>query len=333
MSGKHKTVPVFVPHLGCPQDCLFCNQRAITGQRDMMTPEKAAAIIDACVRQKNDGDFVEIGFFGGSFTGISEEMQDAFLETAHKAVLEGKADGIRLSTRPDYIDETVIARLKRFGVTTVELGAQSMCDAVLFASHRGHTAAQTVAAARMIQSAGIRLGLQMMLGLPGDSFAEAVKTAQKFIELKPVCVRIYPTLVLKDTALAELFLNDRYAPLNLDEAVEQCAVIYRMFADANIDVIRMGLLETEPESLCAGPYHPAFGELVLSRDCFLRLKTEMLSLGGKKISVTTHPRFVSVLVGQKRENIKKLMDELDINEITVEQSENIPFGEFFCSVK
>lgn len=333
MNGKHKTIPVFVPHLGCPQDCLFCNQRAITGQRETMTPEKAAAIIEAGTRQKNEGDFVEIGFFGGSFTGISAPLQEAFLEPARKAVLQGRADGIRLSTRPDYIDKTVIERLRRFGVTTVELGAQSMCNSVLSATRRGHTAEQTVTAARMIRDAGINLGLQMMLGLPADSFEETIKTARAFIELGPVCVRIYPTLVLKDTALADLYTGGRYTPLTLDEAVEECAVLYRMFCDAGVDVIRMGLLETEQASLLAGPYHPAFGELVLSRDCFLRLKHEMALFCGKTVNLATHPRFVSVLVGQKRENIRKLIDELKLQAIIIEQNEHIPFGEFVCSVK
>ncbi|MBR7163770.1 MAG: radical SAM protein [Clostridia bacterium] len=328
MAGKHKTIPIFVPHWGCPQDCLFCNQKAITGQKEEMTPERAEAIIRAGTREKEPGDIIEIGFFGGSFTGIPAPQQEALLQPAYQAVLDGRADGIRLSTRPDYINEAVLLRLKRFGVTTVELGAQSMNDAVLFGCHRGHTADKTVAAAKMIQAAGFELGLQMMLGLPGDSFETACMTAEAFISLHPRSVRIYPTLVLCGTKLKELYETGGYIPLSLQEALEQCAVLYEMFQSENIDVIRMGLLDMEPESICAGPYHPAFGELVMSQVCYNRLAKQVAPFYGQAVTIQSNPRYVSILVGQKRSNIDRLTREFSLKKITIEQDSNMDWGVF-----
>ncbi|MBE7041037.1 MAG: radical SAM protein [Ruminococcaceae bacterium] len=319
MCAKHKTIPIFVPHWGCPQDCLFCNQKVITGQKEEMTGERAAEIIAAGLQNKKPGDVVEIGFFGGSFTGIPAKTQEALLTPAYEALSAGAVDGIRLSTRPDYISDSVLARMKRFGVTTIELGAQSMHDDVLLRCNRGHSAEQTEQAAKQIKEAGFSLGLQMMLGLPGDSFEKAVMTAERFIALAPGCVRIYPTLVLKGTGLATEYEAGRYQPVSLEDAVEQCAVLYDMFQKHNIDVIRMGLLDMEPEAICAGPYHPAFGELAMSRVCYKQLAEKVAPFTGKRILIKTHPRFVSTLVGQKRMNIRKLQTEFDIKQIEIEQ--------------
>ncbi len=328
MTAKHKNIPIFVPHWGCPQDCLFCNQKVITGQKEEMTGERAAEIIAAGLQNKKPGDVVEIGFFGGSFTGIPAKTQEALLEPAYKALLAGEVDGIRLSTRPDYISDSVLLRLKRFGVTTIELGAQSMHDDVLMQCNRGHSAEQTVQAAKKIKEAGFSLGLQMMLGLPGDSFEKAVETAEQFIALMPDCVRIYPTLVLCGTKLQAEYDSGRYVPMTLEAAVEQCAVLYEMFQKHNIDVIRMGLLDMEPEAICAGPYHPAFGELVMSQVCYKQLAEGAAPLAGKRVLIKTHPRFVSTLVGQKRKNISKLKAEFDIKKIDIDQDCTIGRNEF-----
>lgn len=327
MPGKHKTIPIFVPHLGCPQDCLFCDQKKITGQKEEMTAEKARAIIAEGTKCRCEGDYIEIGFFGGSFTGIPAGQQEALLEPAYEAVVSGKADGIRLSTRPDYINDAVLERLKRFGVTTVELGAQSMCDEVLSQSRRGHSAAQTISAAEKIHAAGLNLGLQMMLGLPGDSPEETKKTVEAFIIMKPQCVRIYPTLVIRGTALEQLYLSGGYEPLSLEEAVEQCAEVYLAFRREKIDVIRMGLLDMEPESVCAGPQHPAFGELVMGQACKLRLWEALKPYQGKGAVIRTNPRYVSVLVGQKRKNINQLAEAFNLK-IHVEQDDAIPWEAF-----
>ncbi len=331
MAGRHRTIPIFVPHRGCPQDCRFCNQKRITGQNERMTPDKAHDIIAEGLRGKQESDYIEVGFFGGSFTGIPVDEQEAFLSIARKFLMTGELDGIRLSTRPDYINETVLERLSNFGVTTVELGAQSMNDGVLAQCRRGHTAAQTRRAAEQIKANGFGLGLQMMIGLPGDTHEQALETARQFIALQPDCVRIYPTLVIQDTALAEDYRAGSYAPLSVEEAVRISADLYRMFTQSHIAVIRMGLLDMEPDSIVAGPFHPAFGELVLSRACYHDLAQEAETVSGKTITIRTNPRYVSVLVGQKRSNIERLQKEFDLQNITVIQDETVPEGTFLLS--
>ncbi len=328
MAGRHRTIPIFVPHCGCPQDCLFCNQKRITGQIEKMTPETAAEIISRGVYNRQEDDFLEVGFFGGSFTGIPAGEQEAFLSLAHEALLLGKIDGIRLSTRPDYINEAVLERLCRYDVTTVELGAQSMDEEVLSLCRRGHSAEQTIKAAEMLQNAGLELGLQMMLGLPGDTPEKAVKTAESFVSLKPRCVRIYPTLVIRETALADWYKKGIYEPLSVDEAVELCATVYQIFSDEKIEVIRMGLLDMAPDSIVAGPFHPAFGELVLSRVCYRDVARKIAGFSGKKILIRVHPRFVSVLIGQKRENLNRLRLEFNLEDIRILQDLTMPEGMF-----
>lgn len=328
MSGKHKTIPIFVPHWGCPCDCLFCDQKKITGIKEEMTPERAASIIEEGLLRKKSGDFLEIGFFGGSFTGIPAPQQEALLALAYQAKLSGKIDGIRLSTRPDYINETVLQRLLAYGVTTVELGAQSMDDEVLVVNRRGHSAEQTQKAARTIKNSGIALGLQMMIGLPGDTFEKTMKTAEEFAKLSPDCVRIYPTLVIRDTGLDALYQSGMYSPLSVEEAVRQCSYLYRFYTERNIEVIRMGLLDMNPEDIVAGPFHPAFGELVLSEVCYQYLCDEMTSVTSNQISIHVHPRFVSILCGQKRRNMFRLQQNYDLKKIDIIQDETIPPMEF-----
>ncbi len=328
MDRKHKTIPIFVPHWGCPQDCIFCDQKKITGQKEPMTPEKAAEIIARGAEGRKPEDYIEIGFFGGSFTGIPATIQEEFLGLAMKAVQKGEADSIRLSTRPDYIDDAVIERLLHFGVKTVELGAQSMEDAVLTACHRGHSAEDTQKAAQKIKDAGLSLGLQMMLGLLGDTEEKALETARAFMNLKPACVRIYPTLVLKGTALESLYEKGDYTPLALEKAADLCAKLYRMFTESGIEVIRMGLLEVEEGALAAGPFHPAFGEMVMSRVYYQKLSEMLSSFSGKTLRVELHPKDVSPLVGQRKENIRKIQENFGVTEIKLLQNEKINRGAF-----
>lgn len=324
MGSKHKTIPIFVPHWGCPCDCLFCDQKKITGVREEMTPERASALIEEGILHKQPGDFLEIGFFGGSFTGIPAPQQEALLSLAYEARIAGKVDGIRLSTRPDYINETVLKHLLAYGVTTVELGAQSMDDDVLLMNRRGHNAEQTVKAARAIRECGIGLGLQMMIGLPGDSFEITMETAKRFAELSPDCVRIYPTLVIRDTGLDALYQSGHYEPLSIDEAVCQCSWLYRFFTDKNIEVIRMGLLGMNHEDMVAGPFHPAFGELVLGEVCYEMIREKMVSVTTKEIAIRVHHRFVSILCGQKRKNIIRLQEEFGLHKINIVQDDTVP---------
>ncbi len=306
MKSKHKTIPIFVSHMGCPNDCAFCNQRTITGKSSAVTPEMAEKIICDALATIPKGSEVEIGFFGGSFTGIDRTLQEELLSVANEFIACGSVQAIRLSTRPDYIDEEICSMLKTYGVTTVELGAQSMEDCVLEKSMRGHTQEDTVRAANMIRASGINLGLQMMTGLPGDTNEKSLATAKKIIDLKPSCVRIYPTLVLKGTRLEKWYLAGEYVPQTLDEAVSLCAQLKTLFEAENIPVIRMGLVASDnisPEKdVVAGPFHPAFGELVQSEIYFEKLKNAVT----QDCSIVVHPSSLSSFCGNKKRNIERL---------------------------
>ncbi len=326
MMIKHKTIPVFVAHMGCLNDCSFCNQRKITGHSETVTPEKTDEIIKNALKTVPSEAEVEIGFFGGSFTGIEKRIQRQLLEVAYRYVKDGCVKSIRLSTRPDYIDEEIVLMLKSYGVTTVELGAQSMDDDVLLLNRRGHTFRDTVRASEMITAGGLELGLQMMTGLFGDTAEKSIESAKKIIALAPSCVRIYPTLVLKDTFLETLFRAGKYAPQSLNEAVALCAQLKQMFDKESIPVIRMGLMTSDninPErDVVAGPYHPAFGELVQSEIYFSKLKQAVC----EDCSVSVNPKSLSAFVGNNKVNIKK-MKQLGF-EINFVQDETVLPQEF-----
>ncbi|MBQ4257579.1 MAG: radical SAM protein, partial [Clostridia bacterium] len=264
---KHANVSIFVPQIGCPHRCSFCNQYVITGQERIPSEEEIAAAVQTAVRSGADPENSEIAFFGGSFTAIEPEARRALLEAAYPFVRMGLFRGIRISTRPDAISDEILDELKSFGVTAIELGAQSMEDAVLVKNRRGHTALDTVRASGMIRDAGFSLGLQMMTGLYGQSAQSALETAETLIRLKPDTVRIYPTIIMPDTELAALYERGEYRPQELSEAVDLCARLIDLFRQAGILVIRAGLHDEEGlrERRVAGPYHPAFRELCESR--------------------------------------------------------------------
>ncbi len=266
---KHYTIPIFTPEMACPFRCVFCNQQKISGHLE--APDFAAVhrTITAYLQSfKVKNRRVEVGFFGGTFTGIPVSVQEGYLSAVQPFLKEGTVQGIRLSTRPDYIDASVLNRLKRYGVTTIELGAQSLDDEVLRASRRGHTANQVKTASAMIRKAGFRLGLQMMIGLPGDTLSKALSTADTIILLGAADVRIYPALVIRDTVLHRWFRQGRYHPLSLEEAVAWSKALLLKFEDAGIHVIRLGLHPSEGlldgSAFVAGPFHLSFRELVLT---------------------------------------------------------------------
>lgn len=328
---KHRTIPVFVPHLGCPNDCSFCNQKKITGVTEEVTPQQADKLIrEALETVDRENTFVEIGFFGGSFTGIPPSQQEALLAVARRYVREGRADAIRLSTRPDYIDSEILDRLSAYGVTTIELGVQSLHDAVLIKNNRGHTAEQAIRASWLIKSRGFRLGLQMMVGLPGDTKEISIRTAEQIAALSPDCVRIYPTLVIQHTLLEEWFSSGRYTPLTVEQAIDICKELVILFRRENIDIIRLGLCASDSVrgGIVAGPYHPAFGALVESALAFDRMCAALNGLRASKVSVAVNPRFVSILVGNRRENIRRLKARYGFDEIHIEQCPDVPYGTF-----
>lgn len=321
MSARASILPVFVPHLGCPHDCVFCNQRRISGETEPASAETVRELLSAAAALPEQGAKRQLAFYGGSFTAIPAAQQEELLAAAREGIERGIIGSIRLSTRPDAIDETVLERLRRFGVETVELGAQSLSDEVLRRSGRGHTAEDVRRAARMLRDAGFRLVLQMMTGLPGDSGAESLATAREIIALRPDGVRIYPTVVVRDTALFELWQRGLYKEHTVEDAVRLCAKLLPLFEAAGIPVIRLGLNPTEELSkggAVAGAYHPALGELVRSR--ILLEKAEALLTGiapGSRVVLDVQPRLLSQMLGQGRRNVSALIHEFRLRELKV----------------
>jgi len=302
MSAVHSNISIFVPHIGCPNMCSFCNQRYITGV--FKAPRQAdvlKALEDAKKNPKYDPETTEIAFFGGSFTAINRNYMLDLLRTAALAVEKGDVCGIRISTRPDAIDDEILSLLKEYHVTAIELGAQSLNDRVLRLNNRGHTVADVVSSANLVKEYGFELGIQMMTGLYADSDNSAINTAKKIIEIKPQTVRIYPTIVLKDTDLAALYADNIYKPQTLDEAVALSSKLYTMFTDAGIRVIRLGLHSIEEKAYIAGPWHPAFSELCQSNILLKNVLKELKENGNYTIYVSKSS--VSKMIGQKRSNI------------------------------
>lgn len=316
-------IPVFVPHKGCPYDCVFCNQKVISGQLAEGTEAEIRKKIEEHLETSEDA-FVEIGFYGGSFTGIAKEEQEWYLKIGYSYVKEGKVHQIRLSTRPDYINEDILELLAAYGVKTIELGAQSLDADVLSSSSRGHSVEEVSEAARLIKQKGFSLGIQTMIGLPEDTREKALLTAERVVEMAPDIVRIYPTLVVKDTYLQKMYKAGKYKPLSVEEAVDISAELLQIYEDNNIKVIRIGLQPTdnisEKGEVEAGPFHPAFRQLVQSR---LVLKKMIKEINDKNFAGLTHiiiecsPKESSNVVGQKKENITKLKNIFNFLSIKV----------------
>ncbi len=311
-SNHHANVAIFVPHAGCPCRCSFCNQRHIAGQTRFPSAEDVQDACETAKRTLPDGAKAQIAFFGGSFTAIPRKDMVHLLKAAAPYVQSGEFSGIRLSTRPDAIDREVLELLKTYGVETVELGAQSMDDAVLSACRRGHTAKQVEKAAGLIREAGLSLGLQMMTGLPGDTDEGALRTARALAALQPDEVRVYPTLVIEGSPLAEEYRAGTYTPQTLERAVELCVRLLTFFEEEQgIPVIRLGLHAEEDmmRHCIAGPWHPAFRELCESR--LFRKKAETLLKQANKAAcvLAVNPACVSRMVGHRRENITAFMNE------------------------
>ncbi len=305
MSSIHSNISIFVPHIGCPNMCSFCNQRHITGKHLAPTAEDVDEAVNIALKSKNyNPETTEIAFFGGSFTAINRNYMFTLLNSAFKYVHKGLVAGIRISTRPDAIDMGILTILKSYGVTAIELGAQSMNDKVLKKNNRGHTAKDVVTASKLIKDMGFSLGIQMMTGLYGDNDEMTLRTAKEIIKLEPDTVRIYPTIVLKDTDLAAMYADSFYTPQTLDDAVSLATKLLSMFNEANIKVIRLGLHSIEPDSYIAGPWHPAFSELCISNLYFNNAK-KLLTEKGEWILYVGRSE-TSKMIGQKRINISKL---------------------------
>ncbi len=333
---KQYIIPIFVPHLGCPNDCIFCNQKSISGQKNNITKEEAQKIIDDYLKSINEEDSqIEIAFFGGSFTAIEPEKQEELLQVAYEYVKTGQVESIRVSTRPDCINKEILKRLKKYRVKTIELGVQSSNEYILKRAGRGHTFQEVKKASKMIRWNGFKLGHQMMVGLPESTRIDEINTAKALAKLKPKMVRIYPVLVIKNTKLEKEYEEGKYQPLSVVQAVEECKEIVRIFADKKIDVIRIGLQNTEeisnPENkdsqVIAGPYHPAFRQLVESGMWYDSIvsKIKKLNVKVKEVEVRVNPIDCNNVIGHKKENVIKLKDTYNVD-LLLKQDENIKPG-------
>ncbi len=326
---KHSNVAFFIPHIGCPNRCSFCNQNTISGVTDIPDAKQIRETLDFALNSMSEAalENSEIAFFGGSFTAIERSYMIELLQAANEFIGKGKFKGIRISTRPDAIDDDIIEILKKYNVKSVELGAQSMDDEVLKLNFRGHTPLDVEKSALKLKENGFSLGLQMMTGLYGDSPQKAENTAKKLISLKPDTVRIYPTVVLKGTYLETLYNDGKYSPLNVDDSVFLCAKLVELFEENGITVIRAGLHDQEDvkENFVAGAYHPALGELIRGEIYYNKILKLLEGNKNEKINIYVNPSVVSQVIGQKRRNIQRL-NGLGYN-ISVIGDKNINIGD------
>ena len=271
-------IPFFIPHVGCPYVCTFCNQSRITGQSGIshLTPEYIQQTIKDYISSKREDKFWEVAFYGGSFTAIHSDLQHTLLAPAHEMLQQGIIDGIRCSTRPDAVGDEAISLLQSYGVKTVELGVQSMNDGILVDAKRGHTAQEVVDAVERLKQRGMIVGVQLLPGLKGETWETILETAIAVVKLKPDFVRIYPVLVIENTELADQYRSGAYKPLSTEQAITYCAFLKEWFEEHNIKVIRTGLQSSEEldsgNSLISGPYEPAMGELVVNEQYKQRIE-------------------------------------------------------------
>jgi len=329
---KKYIIPVFIPHYGCKNECVFCNQRKISGKTDNVKPAEIRKIIEDYLKIfENEKIEKEIAFFGGSFTGIDKKKQIEFLEIANEYIKEDKVSSIRISTRPDYIDKDTLKFLKKYKVKTIELGVQSANDVVLESAKRGHDFNSVIKASKLIRRYGFTLGHQIMVGLPESTKQDEINTAIALTKLKPKVVRIYPVLVLKGTELEKMYKAGEYEPLTLEQAVDRVKEIYYIFDKKKIKIIRIGLQNTEnittpkdeKSSVIAGPYHPAFRQLVESAMWYDALvnKVKPENVRSKEIEVRVHPENVNNIIGHKKENIKRIKELYDVDIKVIEDFE------------
>ena len=318
-------IPIFIPHAGCPHQCVFCNQVSISGAKQKRaTPAEIRIKIREFLKyKKKNRKPVEVAFFGGNFLGLKSEVVKSLLESAAEFVRDGQVDGIRFSTRPDTINERSLDIIKEYPVSTVELGVQSMDDHVLAMAGRGHGALDTVRAVEQLKERNFSIGLQMMVGLPGDDENGALTTAQEIIDLGPGFVRIYPTVVIANSRLAGWYKSGDYTPLSLEEGISLVKKIYLNFEKAGIGVIRMGLQASEDledgTTVLAGPHHPAFGHMVHC-EIFWDMAVSAIECANcikESLTILVNPRSISKMRGLNNSNIKRLKEQFHFRSIEV----------------
>ena len=323
-SHKPFIIPIFLPHAGCPHRCVFCDQSSITGVPSKRPPKDIRDQIEAFLKFKPARrNRVQVAFFGGNFLGMPADKIKRLLAEAAEYVMSGRGNNIRFSTRPDTIDPQRLDWIKAFPVKTIELGVQSMDERVLSATKRGHSADDTETAIHLLKELNYEVGIQLMVGLPGDTPERSIASAKRVVRLKPHFIRIYPTLVLAGSPLAAWYKKGNYVPLGLEEAVTQVKDLYLLFKNKNISVIRMGLQASEDlengATILAGPYHPAFGHLVYS-EIFLDMAVAQIESSApntKSISIRTNPSNVSKLRGLRNRNIEILKKKFGFESIAI----------------
>lgn len=339
---KEYIIPIFVPNLGCPNDCTFCNQEKISGEKTNVTAKDVKKTIDYYLDNFRDSNkYVEVAFFGGSFTGIDREIQIELLEAAYEYIKNKKVNSIRISTRPDYINKDILKMLKKYKVKTIELGVQSTNNYILNKSKRGHTFEDVKKASKLIRRYRFRLGHQMMVGLPESTEIDEINTAKDLIKLKPKIVRIYPVLVIKGTELEKEYEDGEYKPLTVEQAVERCKEITYMFRNKRINVIRIGLQNTDeitsPEQdgseVVAGPFHPAFRQLVEGSMWYDSIAEKIKNINAKvkKVEIVVNPNDSNNAIGHKKENIQRLKEFYDV-EVVIKSDEEVKPGKFEINV-
>lgn len=321
---RHINIPIFIPHLGCPNQCIFCNQRYISGTQDF-DENIVDTIINEVLSTVGADDVCEIAFFGGSFTGIDRDLMIRLLDKAQIYVDNGQAVGIRMSTRPDYINKEIIDILKQYKVSFVELGIQSMNDEVLRCLKRGHTSNDTINATELLKAADIPFVGQMMIGLPGATPKDEIDCAIKICQLGASGTRIYPTLVFKNTELAEITKNGQYIPLTVDEAVKRSADVYRIFTKNNVKCFRIGLCESEnlhsEDTYFAGPNSASIGEMVKSR-AYFDIICDLLQgndafKNKKSLAIVCPKGKTSQIIGNKKRNLTEFKNKFGFNNIKI----------------
>lgn len=331
---RKSIIPVFVPHKGCPNQCVFCNQRSISGCNKETTPDEVAEILKSGLL-KAESNNCQVAFYGGSFTAIPMAQQEALLNVCGEALSRKKLSGIRISTRPDCINEEILEFLKRKGVKTIELGVQSFDDGVLLRSKRGHTSKDAVLAAGLVKEAGFELVLQIMAGLPGSNESLDLYTARKAAALAPDGVRIYPVCVFPDTGLFSMWEKGEYEPLTIEEGAYITARMLDIFDEAGIAVIRTGLNHSEDaaSSVAAGPYHPAFGELARACQNYLHICKKLDEMGqvSDKLIIYASNMPISQVAGHRRENIEKLKEKYGFSTVKI-VSKKPQVGEFYIEL-
>ncbi|MBZ4687142.1 MAG: hypothetical protein PWQ96_385 [Clostridia bacterium] len=313
---KKYVIPLFVPHMGCPHQCVFCDQRTISGQRGI--PDVVNTIEEYLRSFKNKEIPIEVAFYGGSFTAIPIEIQRELLEKTVSYIKSGKVQKIRLSTRPDAISHEILDFLKEYNVSIIELGVQSLNNKVLELSGRGHNSEIVFWASKRIKESGFTLGIQLMPGLPGDTREKIFSTVQDVIAIKPDFVRIYPTVVVKGTPLEKMYKDGKFTPLSLQCAIQLAAEMYEEFYEAGISVIRLGLQPTEEllsaDCIVAGPFHPAFGELVKGEIAFKEMCKSLDDFykhnpDSEKIEIHVPHKKLSIFLGQRKINMERIYDK------------------------